>query len=368
MGDTAISWTNKTWNPIRGCSRVSEGCRHCYAEQQAARIVRMGKGKPTAYDGLVKTVIRKGPPDEDGVEYDVRESRWTGEVRLVPEHLSDPLKWCKPQLIFANSMSDLFHEKLTNEQIAAVFGVMAACPQHTFQVLTKRAKRMREWFAWATRDHYPKRGQAGVGPHVRDSMQRYALDALSDVGGIPVNRDMKWPLPNVHLGVSVENQDAADERIPELLEIPAAVHWISAEPLLGPVNMSLPNTWLVGATARKILRDHGARGPVPAHLSPPPSIDWVVTGAESGSGARPCDVEWLRSLRDQCAAAGVPFFLKQAVEESEGGDSTYPSARAARTPVRTVIAAGPGSKRKPNGLIELPYLDGVQHAAFPGPQ
>ena len=131
MGDkTGISWTDTTWNPVRGCSRVSAGCMNCYAETQAARIVRMGKGKSTAYDGLVKLTAGGEP-------------RWTGVVRLVPEHLADPLRWKKPRRVFVNSMSDLFHESLTNEQIAAVFGVMAAAPQHTFQCLTKRPARMR---------------------------------------------------------------------------------------------------------------------------------------------------------------------------------------------------------------------------------
>ncbi len=363
MGETAIEWTDVTWNPVRGCTRISEGCRHCYAEQQAARIVRMGKGKPTPYDGLVRTVGGG-------------EARWTGVVRLVPEHLADPLRWRRPRRIFVNSMSDLFHESLTNEQIAAVFGVMAACPQHTFQVLTKRARRMREWFEWATRDHYPTRGQSGVGPHVRDSMQRYALDALaaSGVHGIPVNRDMKWPLSNVWLGTSVENQDAADERIPELLDTPAAVRFISAEPLLG--ELSIPS-YLRGTPAHRAIAGY-------AGLADEPGVDWVIAGCESGAGARPCDVAWLRSLRDQCAAAGVPYFLKQAVEDvemcDEGcGERVRYQVIGRGTAIASCgctieggevyspvgIEVGEGSHRKPGGLIGLPYLDGVQHAAMP---
>jgi len=340
--DSKIEWTDATWNPIRGCSRVSEGCRHCYAERVAARF--SGPGQP--YEGLVRISNTLDGRKPIG---------WNGTVRMVAEHLADPLRWKRPRRVFVNSMSDLFHELLTNEQIAAVFGVMAAAPQHTFQVLTKRARRMREWFEWA--------GRLDL-----DRLQARAYSAIpeSDHAGrlaIARGRGRSWPLRNVWLGVSVENQAAADERIPELLATPAAVRWISAEPLIGPVDLGLPRTWMVGATARKILRDNHARGAVPAHLRPPVSLDWIVAGCESGPGARSCDFAWLRSLRDQCAEAGVPYFLKQAVQApGPGGVNSGPPGidRFA-----DVIGFGPGSKRKAGGVIGLPYLDGVQHAAFP---
>lgn len=341
MGKTEISWTDMSWNPVRGCSRVSEGCRHCYAEQQAARIVRMAKGRPSPYDGLVKLTAAGEP-------------RWTGEVRLVPEHLADPLRWKKPRRVFVNSMSDLFHESLTNEQIAAVFGVMAAAPQHTFQILTKRARRMREWFEWA-------------GRLTLDDLEAEAkLQAGEDRDYVAV-RGHTWPLPNVWLGISVENQEAADERIPELLRTPAAVRFLSCEPLLGPVDLCH-------------VQHRGRQGE---------RISWVISGCESGPGARPCEVEWLRSLRDQCAAAGVPYFLKQAVEESglefddicdECGERerwyvhgpTHASVWCGCTSEgpedanwHPKVGAGDGSKRKAGGVIELPYLDGVQHCSFP---
>jgi protein gp37 len=340
MPDTAISWTHRpgtrgrTWNPIRGCSRVSEGCMHCYAERTAGRF--SGPGKP--YEGLVR-ITKQG-------------ARWTGDVRLVPEHLADPLRWREPSTVFVNSMSDLFHEALTNDQIAAVFGVMAACPQHTFQALTKRAKRMREWFRWAGGcvDMIACRTDDALEVAGMGRAERARVDAL-------IGRDQRaapWPLPNVWLGCSVENQAAADERIPELLATPAAVRFLSCEPLLGPLDLThrAPNCALVGATARRTFRTNGGRdeAAIPAHLRPPPTIDWVIAGCESGPGARPCDVAWLRSLRDQCVAAGVPYFLKQAVE---GGGSGC------------AITIGPGSKRKAGGVIELPYLYGVQHASFP---
>lgn len=341
---TGISWTDATWNPIRGCSRVSEGCRHCYAEAQAARIVRMGNGKPTAYDGIVKLVptgVSAHAPRADRME-----ARWTGVVRLVPEHLADPLRWKK---------------------IAAVFGVMAACPQHTFQILTKRARRMREWFEWAGRlNLLDLRGFAQT--FLTEEYRPYAF-----------RRGTAWPLPNVWIGVSVENQDAADERIPELLDTPAAVRFLSCEPLLGEVSLF---ALLRGALRDQCLEKLGGSRRTPG-------IDWVIAGCESGPEARPCDVAWLRSLRDQCAEDGVPFFLKQAAGETARCDNPQPDrcGQVVRYQVvseRTAIAScgctieggevcdpppiaeGDGSRRKPGGIIELPYLDGVQHAAFPG--
>lgn len=345
MGDkTGISWTGATWNPIRGCSRVSEGCRNCYAERVAARF--SGPGQP--YEGLART-----SPVKKGVmvykEPYRNEPRWTGEVRLVPEHLADPLRWKKPRRIFVNSMSDLFHESLTNEQIAAVFGVMAAAPQHTFQILTKRAKRMREWFGWAEQFGVRSAAALAAAPGQPDewlTVRACALQAekFQDVRRYEFNGGMRWPLPNVHLGVSVENQDAADERIPELLATPAAVRFLSCEPLLGPVDLAaylVDDLHRMGRAARM-------------------EVDWVIAGSESGPGARHCETAWLRSLRDQCATAGAPYFLKQAVHSP----ITYGTGGIRLTSLED-ITAGPGSKRKPGGVIELPYLDGVQHKGMP---
>lgn len=336
--DTGISWTNSTWNPIRGCTRVSEGCRHCYAERVAARF--SGPGQP--YEGLAVRKLRVISDDDQRVE-----ARWTGDVRFVAEHLADPLKWKKPRRIFVNSMSDLFHESLTNEQIAAVFGVMAAAGRHTFQVLTKRARRMREWFAWAGDDGlvWSRLVEAIRKTHrPRPSVERLVTTSLD-------SRLLAWPLPNVWLGVSAENQAAADERIPELLRTPAAVRWLSCEPLLGVIDLRrwFPLVFHRGihgnadGSAFKIPAEGGGRG-----------LDWIVAGCESGPGARPADVEWFRELRDQCATAGVAFFLKQAARRF-----------GEWTDWKDVIGPGPGSKQKAGGVIELPYLDGVQHAAFP---
>ncbi len=363
---SGIELTNETWNPIRGCSRVSKGCRHCYAETLAGRFC--GPGQP--YEGLVKTVMRDvrqvGIEVSNGAEtgknyrfrtIQRREARWTGEVRFVAERLADPLKWKKPRRIFVNSMSDLFHESLTNEQIAAVFGVMAAAPQHTFQVLTKRAKRMREWFEWVV-------GSAAI-DGVSPSRFCFALAQARGVGKRPrcvvdAAHVASWPLSSVCLGVSVENQAAADERIPELLRTPAALRFLSCEPLLGSIDIQ-PWTQRVSRCTEDdpCAACQGVAGVLCRMSSNLPRIDWAIAGCESGAGARRCEAGWLRSLRDQCAAASVPFFLKQAQEQIElieGVGRTFP---------HSPIHAGPGSSRKPGGIIGLPYLDGVQHAAFP---
>lgn len=357
MGDrTGISWTGRTWNPIRGCSRVSEGCRHCYAEVQAARIVRMGRGKPTPYDGLVR-MVRRPPSAAEGYRNErPMEPRWTGEVVLDVAKLAEPMRWRQPSTVFVNSMSDLFHEKLTNEQIAAVFGVMATCPQHTFQCLTKRARRMREWFEWFRLQCDPRSGAE------TEVLIGYLLDEAPDSIGDRIFAGARWPLPNVWLGVSVENQDAADERIPDMLQTPAAVRFLSCEPLLGPVDLNRIQTpeATQGLHFSALHEQHDDC----FHTSPS-QIDWVIAGCESGPGARPCDVEWLRALRDQCAAAGVPFFLKQAIGASRSDPSPSPGVVPIGFSRHRPIDTGPGSKRKPGGVIELPYLDGVQHAAFP---
>lgn len=342
MRDTGIEWTDATWNPVRGCSRISDGCRHCYAERQAARIVRMGKGKPTPYDGLVELV--GGEP------------RWTGEVAIDAARLSAPLRWRDPRKVFVDSMSDLFFDRRPNEHIAAVFGVMAATPHITYQILTKYVQRMREWFLWTAKigrstDTYDctffnhmasKHGVTGAAWERR-------CEATEDLHS-------PWPLPNVWLGVSVENQDAADERIPDLLATPAAVRLLSCEPLLGEVSLF---AFLDGDLRNECLEKLGGS----RHT---PSIDWVIAGCESGPGARPCAKAWLLSLRDQCAEAEVPFFLKQAHPSTWVSGEKAPGHDA--DDGRGMVSAGPGSHRKRGGIIGLPYLDGVQHTAFPEPR
>lgn len=291
MTKTSIEWTDCTWNCVRGCARVSKGCEHCYAEGVARRFA--GPGQP--YEGLVR-LDAKGKP----------KAQWNGEVRFVPEKLAEPLSWRKPRRVFVNSMSDLFHEGLAFEQIAAVFGVMAAAPRHTFQVLTKRPERAREFFAWAKRygDGYDLVRTIDSSELLACAWEACSGDAWGDDVEPPDLLDAipgpevfgrTWPLPNVWLGVSVEDQRTADERIPALRTLPAAVRWVSYEPAVGSV----------------VWREEWMHGRFATPGSPNPTIDWIVVGGESGPGARPCALEWLSSTVAQCRAAGVPVFVKQ---------------------------------------------------------
>jgi len=230
---TGIEWCEETWNPVTGCSKVSEGCRGCYAERMARRLAG-----------------RYGYPREEPFA-----------VTWHPDRLGDPARWKKPRMVFVCSMGDFHHKDVREEWQDAVLGVMADCPQHTFLVLTKRPENMLRYFGkW-------------------------------------------WPLPNVWLGVTAENQMRADERIPALLRIPAARHFVSCEPMLGPVNLRQ----LAPLTVAGVLWcQDGLVNQGSAAL-----LDWVICGGESGPGARPMQAEWARGLRDQCVSAGVPFFFKQ---------------------------------------------------------
>jgi protein gp37 len=294
---TGISWTDATWNPIRGCSRVSEGCRNCYAERRAYRF----SGPGLAYEGLVQI-------GADGS----RRPQWNGEIRFVEEHLLDPLKWKNPRRIFVNSMSDLFHENVNDEMRDRIFAVMALCPQHTFQVLTKRPERMLTYTSGHGNSHrrnipvYNAAVEICAGDFSRMSQE---------MGRHRSSGEGWWPLQNVWLGVSVENQKTADERIPLLLQTPAAVRFISAEPLLGLVSLSPP----ADEVYQLLSNWYGPNGFDPTGSQPTVTrrdnyiakVDWVIVGGESGPAARPMHPGWARSLRDQCKAAGVPFFFKQ---------------------------------------------------------
>jgi len=241
--------------------------------------------------------------------------RWTGEWRFVPERLAEPLMWRKPCRIFVDPIRDLFDEAFTNEQIAAVFGVMAASPQHIFQVLTKRPKRMREWFEWIAE-------QAGTTNNGGAWCINHVDDQHPDVS--PADRvylGVPWPLPNVHLGVSVEDQDAANSRIADLLSTPAVVHWLNCEPLLGPLDLACLNdgSWYdrEGATCYDALRGHAYYRDGEHGLSGGPRVSWVVVGCESGRGARPADAAWFHSIAEQCTEAETPLFVKQIMVDGE---------------------------------------------------
>jgi protein gp37 len=264
MGDhSAIEWTDASWNPVTGCSHVSPGCAHCYAETLSLRL-GFSK-KPWTARNAVENVV------------------------LHPDRLDQPLRWRRPRRVFVNSMSDLFHELIPDEFIDRVFGVMAKAWWHTYQVLTKRPERMQEYLT----------GHAAGGRHIWLAAQEYpwpawAMDAVNrgqDRGG--------WPLPQAWLGVSVEDQPRADERIPFLLQTPAAVRFLSCEPLLGPIRLDDP------------MIDRPSYFYRYENVNGPRDIHWVIVGGESGPGARPMDVAWVRSIVAQCKAADVPVFVKQ---------------------------------------------------------
>lgn len=346
--DGGIAWTDETWNPIRGCSRVSAGCAGCYAEGMAARFSDPGQWG-------------HGIATREGGKH-----RWTGKVMLDEKALLKPLGWKKPRRIFVTSIGDPFHEAVTDKMLDSLFAVMALCRQHTFQLLTKRAGRMRQYMA---------------DPMTPDRVARSCVDLwlgkVVDAGGMgeawpvetvgdpdfPDNITMRqWPLPNLWLGVSVENQAAADERIPHLLATPAAVRFLSCEPLLGPVDLAQylepseehgidPKTWRAGACI-------GWRT----------AVDWVIAGGESGPKARPMHPDWVRGLRDQCAAAGVPFLFKQWGEwwgdkelDLAGGPGYHDAVMARQHNWDDGCTTSLRVGKKAAGRL----LDGVTHDAFP---
>jgi protein gp37 len=294
MGESKIEWCDCVWNPTRGCSLVSPGCTNCYAMKQAHRFSGPGR----AYEGLTRLRDKGGPV-------------WTGKIVLVPEALVAPLTWRRPSRVFVNSMSDLFHEGLTNEQIAAVFGVMAACPKHTFQVLTKRADRMLRWFDWVARQTPDPWTHCHSEALARDN-EEAIIDTLSKV---VIGRP--WPLPNVWIGVSVEDQPRAEERIPLLLNVPAMVRFLSIEPLLGPVDL---RKWFRLSRFKQdydalIGKTPGGEQGIPDHLRwngvLPQSLHWAIVGGESGNGARSCEIGWIREVVRVAKICGVPVFVKQ---------------------------------------------------------
>lgn len=262
MQNTKIEWTDATWNPVRGCSRVSDGCRNCYAETIAKRFG--GPNQP--YEGL----LAKG-------------GQWNGNVSLIQSQLETPFRWRRPRRVFVNSTSDLFHENVPDWFIDRVFAVMLVCPHHQFQILTKRPQRMQLYLA-----------DRNIGSRIYQQLDTFLRN-------VPMT--FTWPLPNVWLGTSIEDQATAEERIPHLLATPAAVRFISAEPLLGPVELQRSRHFLRCA--------HGHKGTARATYGCNPVLDWVIVGGESGPNARPMHPDWARSLRDQCTAAAAPFFFKQ---------------------------------------------------------
>lgn len=284
--NTKIEWADDTWNVINGCMVVSPGCTNCYAMRMAG--TRM-KNSPSRH-GLTREV--NGNPV------------WNGEVRFNERAYREPLsRPNEPRRIFVCAHGDLFYEKVPDEWIDRVFAMMATCPQHVFQVLTKRPERARQYLMT------PGRHTAILAAMAVAQNQAIIFDAEKH----------RWPLPNVWLGTSVEDQKRADERIPVLLTTPAAVRWISAEPLLGPLNLKrfmwpVHPRWPARYKSPADAIADGAE--VTYHrqalvMASNVYLDWVVAGGESGPGARPMHPAWARSLRDQCAASGVAFLFKQ---------------------------------------------------------
>lgn len=347
MGDSSIEWTDKTWQVTAGCTKVSPGCKHCYAETMAGRLAAMAvadeeKGRNPGRKAPYKLVVHNKPGRGRG-GYGPK-SGWNNKVVTLPHNLTIPLGWKNPSMIFVNSESDLFHEDVPFEFIDKVCAVMALCPQHKFQMLTKRVERMAQYFDRFTGQEFD--GTVGNPPTPRFSAEymasrHYRIDQqIAELAweAFPVERsrtaahrlldaklDWKLPLPNVWLGTSVENQEQADERIPHLLQCPAAVRFLSCEPLLGPVNLTQiggtaclasagaccgDRPWLDSLRGIQGCRRAGAYG-FPLRNQMPRGIDWVIVGGESGPGARPMHPDWARSIRDQCQAAGVAFFFKQ---------------------------------------------------------
>jgi len=263
-----IEWTDATWNVVTGCSRVSRGCQNCYAERLAATRLRHHSS-------------RRGLVDANG--------RWTGEVRRNEQWLDQPLRWRKPRKIFVAAHGDLFHENVPGEWLDRIFAVMAAASIHVFQVLTKRPSRAREYLAGAARDR--------ILPKVNRYFNAHGMSAR------------KWPLSNIWLGTSIEDQRTADLRVDCLLHAPAAIRWISAEPLLGRIDL----LHLKPPTSRPTTVDalRGMRHYAGTAMPAPAALDWVVAGGESGPRARPMRPEWARDLQRQCFLAEVPFFFKQ---------------------------------------------------------
>ncbi|WAX93160.1 phage Gp37/Gp68 family protein [Aminobacter sp. NyZ550] len=384
-----IEWTDATWNPITGCSVVSPGCTNCYAMKLAGtRLKHIPSRKGLTRDS------KAGPV-------------WTGEVRLNEEWLDQPLRWKAPRRIFVCAHGDLFAENVPDEWIDRVFAVMALAPQHTFQVLTKRASRMREYL---------------TAPGIVRRIYELACDLVIDQrlnivllapGITPPDPSLapnaprvlldRWPLPNVWLGVSAEDQLRANARIPELLATPAAVRFLSAEPLLGPIDLheyllGFPaghpagcacghghgfnrcrNYGKVSPTCHKCSCDHFRK----AYGSD--GVHWIIVGGESGRGARPMHPAWVRRIRDQCATASVPFFFKQWGAWADFTDiEPKPVCSEDRifTATGNVIGVGVDHGRK--GMVDPEWqnqgaawmgrvsksyagrlLDGVEHNAMP---
>lgn len=294
--NTGIEWCDATWNPISGCTKVSSGCKFCFAERMFPRVY----GRDVVEKRYVQDVPRTWPTDSP-LKTEVMESRprkFT-DVRLHEDRLDQPLRWKRPRKVFVNSMSDLFHPYVPYEFIDRVFNVMALAEQHIFQILTKRPERMAKYM----------RNKPGAWECSAPGMAFFAKEKHDPATGVTRRAfcAKKWPLPNVWLGTSAEDQQTFNERVSHLVRTPAAVRFVSLEPLLGPIQMRLATPCDRNCQEYQDAECPGTSGNcVMRH-----TLDWVIVGGESGPKARPMHPDWVRSLRDQCKGAGVPIFIKQ---------------------------------------------------------
>lgn len=304
---TKIEWTDATVNAINGCSVTSPGCTNCYAMRWAG--TRM-----------------KHHPSRAGLTVDSNAGPvWNGEVRFSETALLQPLRWKRPRTIFWNAHGDMFHENVPDEWIDRCFAVMTLRPQHSHQILTKRSARMRAYLS----------DPRTVGRIEIIQTNLYRSKKMIKRDGLGCERikvaGANWPLPNVWLGVSVEDQRRADERIPDLLATPAAVRFLSCEPLLEMLDLEDVRFPALDADYYGVnaLTGAGHRadedGNTDADPCEYPSLDWVIVGGESGPGARPMANEWAQSIVDQCRAASVPVFVKQL---SSGGSKAIKDIKA----------------------------------------
>ncbi|HPS52999.1 MAG TPA: phage Gp37/Gp68 family protein [Phycisphaerae bacterium] len=316
MSEHKIGWLNvpgykgETWNPIIGCSKCSPGCQHCYAERMAGRLVNIKQTE--YYSGVVNHLVENSYGR-------VVDTVWNGKTAFVESALEKPLHWKQPRVIFVCSMSDLFHETVPFEWIDQVFAIMARCPQHKFLLLTKRPQRMVEYFA-------------NIGGTSRHDWVWTCMARQMNVSHL---KGINWPLPNVGIGVTICNQEEADAKIPMLLSIPAAMRFVSIEPMLGKIVLQTDTKYCetcglhfnpIEIESEIEHRDGSKTIEVETfcercHEIEPEmmstvcgchiGLDWIIVGGESGPKARPMHPDWVRNIQQQCSDSGVPFFFKQ---------------------------------------------------------
>ncbi len=348
--NTKIEWADATLNYVNGCSVHSPGCTNCYAMRLAGTRL-------------------KHHPSRAGLTMDTKAGPvWTGEVRENPTALEQALRWKKPRAIFWDAHGDLFHENVPWEWIARNIAACILTPQHRHMILTKRGDRMRAWFDTLSTE--------GGSDDFCEIIEMMAESVGREVDGA----DWTLPIPNLWLGVSVEDQRRADERIPDLLATPAAIRFISAEPLLGSIELGCiePPEWPTAFAGIDMLDAAKGQGWIfdedgeLDRLVPTAKIDWVIVGGESGPGARPMHPNWARSLRDQCAVAGVAFHFKQWGEWYPADQVSTAEQIRAHGPMGHALRDGHAHSFVDQWTWKIGkaragrLLDGVEHNGVPG--